>query len=69
MAEVRTYDLDTITRCMGPAYAVAVKEPTPERAMRIFTDAVIQALKDLPEVSPGKAMADAIARELAQQGE
>lgn len=46
----RRYTLAEITNCMGPAYAEAVKQPTPERAMRIFTDLVVDALKALPRV-------------------
>ena len=64
MAE-RTYTLTQITHAAAPAYAEALRQQTPERAIRVFTVLLVEALKVLPEdPKPGAAMSDAIEREL-----
>lgn len=45
----RRYTLDEITHASGPAYAEALRQPTVERAMRIFTERLVDGLKALPE--------------------
>lgn len=44
----RLFTLAEITEVMGPAYAESLREPTVERAMILFTQRTIDALKALP---------------------
>ena len=51
MAQVtkRLFTLAEITHASGPAYAEAIRQATPERAMRLFTERLVDALKALAD--------------------
>ena len=48
----REYRMRQITRAMDAPYAAAIKEKSVERALRRFTDELIDALKALPARPP-----------------
>lgn len=52
----RTFTLAEITGAAGPAYAAALKEKNVERALRLFTYDLVDALKALPVRPPRVAM-------------
>ncbi len=47
----RTFTLSEITGCSAAPYAAALKEKSVERALRIFTNHLVDALKALPVVA------------------
>ena len=55
-APERTYTLAEITGCSAAPYAAALKEKNVERALRLFTYDLIDALKALPARPPPVAM-------------
>lgn len=44
----RTFTLEQITHAAAAPYAAALKEKSVERALRIFTDLLVDGLKALP---------------------
>ena len=50
------YRMSEITEAMAKPYAAALKEKSVERALRLFTEDVITALKALPARPPRVAM-------------
>ncbi len=52
----RTFTLAEITGCSAAPYAAALKEKNVERALRLFTDGLVDGLKALPARPPRVAM-------------